>query len=134
MCCTRLLCMDFWLGPIFITQKPGSDFRSLLWGLNWILSILTGVFWLFSFLGWPQNVFSLTYRSATWKNRIRFQKKKKKKSHSPGALYQCKSKQTQALLLPHPLTNQSFLFKQQNAISFLRTPMHPFDLSFSNSV
>ena len=78
MCCTRLLCMDFWLGPIFITQKPSSDFRSLLWGLNWILSILTGVFWLFSFLGWPQNVFSLTYRSATWKNRIRFHKKKKK--------------------------------------------------------
>ena len=59
---------------------------------------------------------------------------KKKKSHCPGALYQCKSKQTQALLLPHSLTNQSFLFKQQNAISFLRTLMHPFDLSFSNSV
>lgn len=46
---TRLLCMDFWLGPIFITQKPSSDFRSLLWGLDWILSVLTGVLWLFPF-------------------------------------------------------------------------------------
>lgn len=109
----------FWLQKLAL--GTGLDIEHIDW------SLLT-----FSFLGWPQNVFSLTYRSATWKNRTRFQKKKK--SHSPGALYQCKTKQTQALPLRHSLTNQSFLFKQQNGMSFLRTLMHPFDLSFSNSV
>lgn len=55
----------FWLQKLAL--GTGLDIEHIDW------SLLT-----FSFLGWPQNVFSLTYRSATWKNRTRFQKKKKK--------------------------------------------------------
>ena len=70
----------FWLQKLAL--GTGLDIEHIDW------SPLT-----FSFLGWPQNVFSLTYRSATWKNRTRF-KKKKKKSHSPGA---CISERTRKL-------------------------------------
>ena len=55
----------FWLQKLAL--GTGLDIEHIDW------SLLT-----FSFLGWPQNVFSLTYRYATWKNRTRFQKKKKK--------------------------------------------------------